>query len=121
MKPKFVNLYEISANLSPARGASVRLKKYKAKLTINNYLPAITSDEDAKNGYDYGFSSRVKVGDIMKIESIGNDSSEWIHRRIFFIDGQEAEAKKLLRTTIDKLIENMVTNINAMKLAWDKR
>ena len=57
----------------------------------------------------------------MKIENIGNDSSEWIHRRIFFIDGQEAEAKKLLRTTIDKLIENMVTNINAMKLAWEKR
>ncbi len=122
-KPKHVDLYEIVVHIEANRGLIMQQNKYKTMFTLKTYLPCFFDvTKDIKDGYNYSLYRRVKATELMKvIKGPTGDKCNNIRRSIYFVEGQEEEAKNLIKDELNATTMWMLDDANKIRNLWINR
>jgi hypothetical protein len=121
-KVKFTDLFEASVYVSIKNGVRVVKRKFKTKFTGKNYIPVMLEEADEKNGYIYNLYSRVQPEEILEIRDSHADSNfDSMNRHIYYLDGQEDKAVKLLRDEMETRLQLIASNSATMLQLWKNR
>ncbi len=118
MKPTIVNLYEAGVSISVKNGVKVMKRKYKTKFTGKNYI-CVNDNNDPSVSNLY---SRVTPDEILSIRNPsrgGNCPS--MSRYVYYLDGQEDEAVKLLRDNVETILTEQCADAQLMLGKWKHR
>ena len=118
MKPEFVTLYEAGVRISTKDGVKVMKRKYKTKFTGKNYI-CVNDHNDAEVSNLY---SRVTPDEILSIRNPSRSSDcPSMSRYVYYLEGQEDQAVKLLRSHVESILTEQAADSNAMLELWNKR
>jgi hypothetical protein len=122
MKPILtVDLFEARVSVSAKDGLKVSKYKYRTKFTGKNYISIPDRDTDYEQGYR-NLYHRVVPTELLKVQKDGwNSTYPYFIRSIYYLEGQEDQALKLLRAEIEKTLTEMEENTNKMLEAWLNR
>lgn len=113
-----IALHELRISIEPD-GILVMLFKYAVTCTGKNYIPQMVSDDLYKQGFNSTLSSRVKIDEIMQVKRTGmHDLTAHIGRSIYYLDGQQDEAKKLVKNSLETTINRMKDQMDKVHAAW---
>jgi hypothetical protein len=118
MPDTYTDLYEIVIRLE-TDGIRARREKYKTKRTAMNFLALRITDEEHEQGYSHRMSSRVPVGQLMRVQSLGfGDGSDHICRHGYCLPEQQAELLAALKAEITATVKRMRENILKLDALW---
>jgi hypothetical protein len=96
-------LYELMTSVDIAEGVKSRVCKYRMKFSGKNYLPQMLTKEDHEAGFNVPPYGRVGAEEILKVnKSLFGDKSNYLRRSIYFLEGQQEDAIRLMRGCIDE-------------------
>jgi len=119
-EPEFVTVYEYNIVIEAGLGIKEIDRKYRMTFTGKNYIPTMHSDEDFEKKFSC-LGRRISVDDIKKLQSsnlCGNSS--YISRYIYYLEGEEQIAKKMVWDSVSKEIERLKINADDMFAQWEK-
>jgi hypothetical protein len=114
----FTDLYELRVSVQP-NGIRALVRKYYVKVTKANYLPERIPDTRENEGYSVALYQRVKLGEVMKLRrSLFGDHVDSVVREIYYLQGQEEEARARVNAELDKTIRSMAEQMDMLHAAW---
>lgn len=114
----FQVVYELRISVD-TEGVSVRRFKYPAKLTGVQYIPIQVTEEMEKEGFIYKLPKRIKPSELLKpVRMFMWDEVNRIGYEIFFTEGQDDEARKLLKNHVDTVVRTMKASMDKTYESW---
>ncbi len=119
MKPVYVDIFELVVTVEQD-GVRGWVHRAYAKVTGQNYIRQIPPEDAAKKYHASCLLGRLNQTDLMKVRRrYSRDMTDSISREIYFLEGQEQEAKRLVKEDLEATLTRMSEQMSATQRQWN--
>jgi hypothetical protein len=92
------------------------------KFTGRNYVQLPWVDAFDNQGFNYRLGSRVPAKDILAVQRTAMmDGTDHVSRSVYYLEGQEQQAKELVKAALNLRIQMMKDQMDLIHTAWTTR